>query len=114
DIRGRPTVRKERRKELAFEHNSKRDIRRWRVSHYEGRDGLWGETRDKNQLSNNENYRLSGVYPCFSTDTGQYFSDARCEWVSSKTFGYKTLDYYFEIPSGEVAKSAVIDQQPDR
>ena len=114
DIQGRNTVRKERRKELAFEHKSKWDIRRWRVSHYEGRDGLWGETRDKNKFSNNENYRLRGLYPFFSTETGQYFFDARFQWVSSKTFGYKTLDYYFEVPSGEVAKSAVIDQQPNR
>lgn len=114
DIQGRNTVRKERRKELAFEHKSKWDIRRWRVSHYEGRDGFWGETRDKNKFSNNENYRLRGLYPFFSTETGQYFFDARFQWVSSKTFGYKTLDYYFEIPSGEVAKSAVIDQQPNR
>src|SRR5690606_3060082 len=44
---GRNIVRKERRKELAFEHKSKWDIRRWRVQHYEGRDGFWGETRNK-------------------------------------------------------------------
>lgn len=114
DVTSRNIVRKERRKELAFEHKSKWDIRRWRVSHYEGRDGFWGETRDKNSFSNNENYRLRGLYPFFSTETGQYFFDARFQWVSSKTFGYKTLDYYFEIPSGEVAKSEVIDQQPNR
>ena len=27
---------------------------------------------------------------------------------------YSATDYYFEIPSGEVAKSPVIDQQPNR
>ncbi|EKC47330.1 protein containing RagB/SusD domain protein, partial [human gut metagenome] len=50
---GRNIVRKERRKELAFEHKTKWDLRRWRVWHYEGRDGFWGETRDKNTYSNN-------------------------------------------------------------
>lgn len=114
DIDGRNTVRKERRKELAFEHKSKWDIRRWRVAHYEGRDGFWGETRDKNKFSNNENYRFRGLYPFFSTKTGKYFFDARFQWVASKTYGYTPLNYYFEIPGGEVAKSAVIDQQPNR
>lgn len=32
---GRDIVRKERRKELAFEHKTKWDLRRWRVQHYE-------------------------------------------------------------------------------
>lgn len=114
DVEGRNIVRKERRKELAFEHKSKWDIRRWRVQHFEGRDGFWGETRDKNKFSSNENYRFRGLYPFFSTKTGKYFFDARFQWVASKTFGYTPLDYYFEIPSGEVAKSAVIDQQPNR
>ena len=36
----RDIVRKERRKELAFEHKTKWDLRRWRVNHYEGRDGF--------------------------------------------------------------------------
>lgn len=114
NVESRNTVRKERRKELAFEHKSKWDIRRWRVSHYEGRDGFWGEIRDKNTFSNNENYRMRGLYPFFSTKEGKYFFDARFQWVSSKTFGYTPLDYYFEIPSGEVSKSELIDQQPNR
>ena len=29
-------------------------------------------------------------------------------------FGYTPLDYYFSIPGGEVSKSPVIDQQPNR
>jgi hypothetical protein len=111
---GRNIVRKERRKELAFEHKAKWDLRRWRVLHYEGRDDFWGETKDKNQYSNNENFRFRGLYPFFSTASGKYFFDARFQWVSTKTFSYTPLDYYFEIPGGEVAKSAVIDQQPNR
>lgn len=114
DVTGRNVVRKERRKELAFEHKAKWDIRRWRVNHYEGRDGFWGENRDKNKFSNNENYRFRGIYPFFSTEEGKYFYDARFQWIASKTFGYTPVDYYWEIPGGEVAKSAVIDQQPNR
>ncbi|MCS3554317.1 MULTISPECIES: RagB/SusD family nutrient uptake outer membrane protein [unclassified Sphingobacterium] len=114
DNNGRNIVRKERRKELAFEHKAKWDLRRWRVLHYEGRDNFWGETKDKNQYSNNENFRFRGLYPFFSTASGKYFFDARFQWVSTKTFSYTPLDYYFEIPGGEVAKSAVIDQQPNR
>ncbi|MCL7987240.1 RagB/SusD family nutrient uptake outer membrane protein [Sphingobacterium sp. lm-10] len=114
DNASRDIVRKERRKELAFEHKSKWDIRRWRVNHYEGRDGFWGEVRDKNFYSNNENYRFRGLYPFFSTAEGKYFFDTRFQWVSSKTFGYQPIDYYFSIPGGEVAKSPLIDQQPNR
>lgn len=111
---GRNIVRKERRKELAFEHKSKWDIRRWRVQHYEGRDGFWGENRNKNAYSNNTRYRFRGLYPFFSTESGKYFFDARFQWVSLKTFEYNVLDYYFAIPGSEVAKSPVIDQQPNR
>lgn len=111
---GRNTVRKERRKELALEHKSKWDIRRWRVQHYEGRNGFWGENRNKDAFSNNIRYRFRGLYPFFSTNSGKYFFDARFQWVSLKTFEYNVIDYYFAIPGGEVAKSAVIDQQPNR
>jgi hypothetical protein len=41
DETSRNIVRKERRKELAFEHKTKWDLRRWRVQHYEGRDYFW-------------------------------------------------------------------------
>lgn len=114
DETGRNTVRKERRKELALEHKTKWDLRRWRVQHYDGRDGFWGETRDKNAYSNNSRYRFRGLYPFFSTESGKYFFDARFQWVSLKTFEYNIVDYYFAIPGGEVTKSPVIDQQPNR
>jgi hypothetical protein len=114
DIDGRNIVRKERRKELALEHKSKWDLRRWRVQHYEERDGFWGEERDKDLFSNSARYRFRGLYPFFSTESGKYFFDARFQWVSLKTFEYNIVDYYFAIPSGEVSKSAVIDQQPNR
>jgi hypothetical protein len=111
---GRNIVRKERRKELAFEHKSKWDIRRWRVQHYEGRNGFWGENKNRDAFSNNTRYRFRGLYPFFSTSTGKYFFDARFQWVSLKTFEYNIIDYYFAIPGGEVSKSPVIDQQPNR
>ncbi|MDR0729286.1 MAG: RagB/SusD family nutrient uptake outer membrane protein [Prevotellaceae bacterium] len=111
---GRNTVRKERRKELAFEHKTKWDLRRWRVSHYEGRDGFWGEARNKDTYSNTTSFRFRGLYPFYSSVARKYFFDARFQWVSPKTFSYGPLDYYFAIPSGEVTKSEVIDQQPNR
>lgn len=113
-VESRNIVRKERRKELALEHKSKWDIRRWRVQHYENRDGFWGEIRDKDTFSNNTRYRFRGLYPFFSTESGRYFFDARFQWVSLKTFEYNIVDYYFAIPGGEVTKSPVIDQQPNR
>lgn len=111
---GRDIVRKERRKELAFEHKTKWDLRRWRVQHYRNRDGFWGEKRDKDKFSSSTSYRFRGLYPFLSTETGKYFFDARFQWVGLKTFGYSEVDYYFEIPTGEVTKSLVIDQQPNR
>jgi starch-binding outer membrane protein, SusD/RagB family len=114
DITGRNMVRKERRKELALEHKTKWDLRRWRVQHYEERDGFWGEARNKDAFSSNARYRFRGLYPFFSTETGKYFFDARFQWVSLKTFEYNIVDYYFAIPGGEVSKSEVIDQQPNR
>lgn len=114
DVGGRNIVRKERRKELALEHKTKWDLRRWRVQHYENRDGFWGENRDKTTYSDNSRYRFRGLYPFFSTESGRYFFDAHFQWVSLKTFEYNIVDYYFAIPTNEVAKSLVIDQQPNR
>lgn len=111
---GRDIVRKERWKELAMEQKTKWDIRRWRVQHYEGRDGFWGEQRDKNAYSNNSNYRFRGLYPFYSTKAGKWFFDAHFQAVSLKTFNYNILDYYFAIPDNEVSKSKYIDQQPNR
>jgi starch-binding outer membrane protein, SusD/RagB family len=111
---GRNIVRKERRKELAFEHKTKWDLRRWRVQDYDNRDGFWGEVKDKNTFSSSSRYRFRGLYPFFSTATGKYFFDAHFQWVSLKTFEYNPVDYYFAIPDNEVSKSAVIDQQPNR
>jgi tetratricopeptide (TPR) repeat protein len=110
----RDIVRKERRKELAFEHKSKWDIRRWRVIHQEGRDGFWGVQTNSSKFSDGNNFRFRGLYPFFSTTTGKFFFDDRFQYRSLRTFGYNPVDYYFEIPRDEVAKSMLLDQQPNR
>ncbi len=116
DNESRDIVRKERRKELAFEHKAKWDIRRWRVQHYEGRTGFWGVrmSDDDKRIGNSGGYRLRGLYPFYSSKEKKYFFDANYQLSREKELQYNVLDYYFEIPSGEVAKSAVIDQQPNR
>lgn len=110
----RNEVRKERRKETAFETGTKWDLRRWRVNDYDNRDGFWGETRDKDKFSSNSHYRFRGVYPFYSAQDKKWFYDVRFECISHKEFEYNPIDYYFGIPDGEVVKSAVIDQQPNR
>lgn len=110
----RNIVRKERRKELAFEQKTKWDLRRWRVNDYDNRDGFWGETRDKDTFSSNSHYRFRGIYPFYSATDKKWFYDVRFQWSGRKDLEYNTINYYFEIPSGEVVKSPVIDQQPNR
>ncbi len=114
NVEGRDIVRRERRKELAFEHKTKWDLRRWRVQHYEGRDGFWGENRNKNTYSNNEKYCFSGIYPFYSTQAKKWFFDIHFQFISQKVFSYSALDYYWAIPGNEVVKSSYIDQQPNR
>lgn len=111
---GRDIVRRERRKELAFESKTKWDLRRWRVQHYDNRDGFWGEQRDKTMYSDNSRYRFRGLYPFYSTKAKKWFFDVHFQFISLKTFDYSILDYYFNIPDNEVTKSSVIDQQPNR
>ena len=114
DNESRDIVRRERRKELAFEHKSKWDIRRWRVCHEEGRAGFWGEQRDPSLTGSGSNFRFRGLFPFYSTATGKDFFDARFRLSVDKTFGYSPVDYYFAIPSNQVSKSKYIDQQPNR
>jgi len=113
-IESRNEVRKERRKEIAMETNIKWDLRRWRVQDYDNRDGFWGETRDKDKFSSNSHYSFRGIYPFYSAQDKKWFYDVRFECISHKEFDYNTIDYYFSIPGGEVVKSPVIDQQPNR
>lgn len=114
NIDARNIVRREQRKEFALEHKVKWDLRRWRVNHYEGRDGFWGETRKKESFSDNSLFRFRGLYPFYSTQAGKYFFDVHFQWIGLKSFEYNIIDYYFAIPGNEVTKSPVIDQQPNR
>lgn len=100
---GLEIIRKERRKELAFEHKTLWDIRRWRTQHS---DRLNGFTQ-----SDGAYYR--GLYAFYSTATGKYFFDAGFE-ETRRRFRLTEPEYYFLIPGAEVAKSRVIDQQPGR
>jgi hypothetical protein len=100
---GLQIIRKERRKELAFEHKILWDIRRWRTQHS---DNLNGSTQ-----SDGAYYR--GLYPFYSSTTGKYFFDAGFD-EGRRRFRLTEQEYYFLIPDGEVSKSPVIDQQPGR
>ena len=100
---GLQIVRKERQKELAFEHKNLWDIRRWRIQHSQIING--------NTQSDGAYYR--GLYPFYSSQAGKYFFDARFQEAHIR-FRLTEQEYYFAIPSGEVSKSPVIDQQPGR
>ncbi|MCR5002953.1 MAG: RagB/SusD family nutrient uptake outer membrane protein [Bacteroidales bacterium] len=113
-VESRNIVRRERRKELAFEHKSKWDIRRWRVIDEDNRDEFWGETRDASLFSNGTRFRFRGLYPFYSTSTGKYFLDEHFQCLADKEYDYHPVDYYWALPSGEVSKSKYIDQQPNR
>ncbi len=100
---GLQIIRKERRKELAFENKVLWDIRRWRTQHS---DMLNGHTQ-----SDGAYYK--GLYPFYSTAAGKYFFDAGLE-EGRRRFRLTEQEYYFAIPPGEVSKSPAIDQQPGR
>ena len=110
----RNIVRRERRKELAFEHKTKWDLRRWRVQHEGAKELFWGVEKDAGIFSSGSKYRFRGLYPFYSSVNGKYFFDAHFINVSPKEFEYNVIDYYFSIPSDEVSKSEYIDQQPNR
>lgn len=100
---GLEIVRKERRKELAFENKILWDIRRWRTQHS---DNLNGMTQ-----SDGAYYR--GLYPFYSSKANKYFFDAGFD-EGRRRFRLTEQEYYLMIPPAEVAKSPVIDQQPGR
>ena len=102
---GLQVIRKERRKELAFEHKILWDIRRWRTQHSDKL--MFGLTQEDGAY-----YR--GLYPFYSTKANKYFFDSRLEERLNKRFTFREMDYYFAIRGAEVSKSPVIDQQPGR
>jgi hypothetical protein len=102
---GLQAIRKERRKELAFENKILWDIRRWRTQHSDKL--MFGLTQEDGAY-----YR--GLYPFYSTQADKYFFDARLEERLNRRFSFTELNYYFAIPGGQVSRSPVIDQQPGR
>lgn len=100
---GLEIIRRERRKELAFEHKILWDIRRWRTQHAEMLNGY----------TQSDGAYYKGLYPFYSSTTGKYFFDAGLD-EGRRRFRLTEQEYYFTIPGEEVSKSPVIDQQPGR
>ena len=103
DDAGLQIIRKERRKELAFEHKVLWDIRRWRTQHS---DVLNGSTQQDGAY-------YKGLCPFYSSKAGKYFFDAGLT-ESRIRFRMTEQEYYFAIPGDQVSKSPMIDQQPGR
>ena len=103
DVAGLKIIRKERTKELAFENKNLWDIRRWRTQHSEMLNGF----------TQYDGAYYKGLYPFYSSTTGKYFFDAGLD-EGRRRFRLLEQEYYLMIPSGEVSKSQVIDQQPGR
>jgi len=93
------TIRTERRKELAFEHKTYWDLKRWRIMEAE---------------QSNKRYRV--LYPFYSTDADKYFLDAR--YMESKggganyIFNFDSRNYYQMIPPAEITKNPNCRQNP--
>jgi len=100
---GKLLIRKERQKELAFEHKNTWDIRRWRTHHSERVNGATYE----------DGVYYRGLYPYYAEKADKYFFDVRYD-VRNIRYRFQEIDYYLAIPGGEVSKSKVIDQQPFR
>ena len=100
---GLSIIRKERRKELAFENKILWDIRRWRTQHSDILNGF----------TQSDGAYYKGLYPFFSSTTGKYFFDAGLD-EGRRRFRLTEQEYYLLIPPGEVSKSRVLDQQPGR
>lgn len=91
----RDIVRKERRKELAFENKIWWDLKRWRIIHEEQNATIW---------------RV--LMPFYAEHADKYFFDAR---LSEDTWIQHTFDnrwYYEPIPGGEITKSPNLIQNP--
>lgn len=91
-------IRKERRKELAFEHKTYWDLKRWRIIYDE---------------QTNRRYKV--LYAFYSTDAEKYFLDAR--FMESKDgnnyiFSFDTKNYYQQIPASEITKNPNCKQNP--
>jgi hypothetical protein len=100
---GLSIIRKERKKELAFENKILWDIRRWRTQHSEMLNGF----------TQADGAYYKGLYPFYSSTTGKYFFDAGLD-EGRRRFRLTEQEYYLAIPPAEVSKSRLLDQQPGR
>ncbi|GHS91469.1 glycan metabolism protein RagB [Bacteroidia bacterium] len=87
-------VRKERRKELAFENKVWWDMKRWR-------------TADTEQ--NNTTYRV--LWPFYADKADKYFFDSRLDERNTK-YTYDSRWYYQQIPTSEITKDPNLVQNP--
>lgn len=91
-------VRRERRKELAFENHTYWDLKRWRQL-------------DREQ--SNTRYRI--LMPFFATDVNKYFFDVRYTEPragQNYIFTFDSRYYYQPIPSGELTKNPNLKNNP--
>jgi len=87
-------VRKERRKELAFENKTWWDLKRWRII--------------ANEQSNT---RWRTLMPFYADYAGKYFFDARYD-ETGNTYTFDTRWYYQEIPGYAISTSTKMIQNP--
>lgn len=87
-------VRKERRKELAFENKTWWDMRRWRIA-------------DKEQ--NGTIYKI--LMPFYAATARKYFFDSRYDERNVR-YTFDPRWYYEQIPTGEITKSPNLIQNP--
>ena len=98
DLNSVDIVRRERRKELAFENQTYWDLRRWRIFYDE---------------QNTTRYRI--LMPFFATDVNKYFFDVRFTEPRAGynyIFTYDTRYYYQPLPSGELTKNPNLKNNP--
>lgn len=91
-------IRKERRKELAFEHKTWWDLKRWRII-------------DKEQ--NNRRYRTLAAF--YSVEDGKYFLDQKYQEPragNNYVFTFDTRYYYQPIPGAEITRNENCKQNP--
>lgn len=88
-------VRRERRKELAFENKAYWDLKRWRIIHLE---------------QNNRIYRA--LQPFYSSEAQKYFLDIHYQEPRSGNYSYNfdTKYYYQPIPAAEINKNPNCEQ----
>lgn len=98
DLNSIDTVRKERRKELAFENKTYWDLKRWRVIADEQSNRHW-----------------KVLNPFYSTNAQRYFLSVKYQEPRGGfpyNFNFDPKNYYQQIPTGELTKNPNTKQNP--